>query len=99
MVRQVDQQIISLRPERSDQSNLLHQSVPQRQSMGSLNGMDLSDRRMILEHLSSFAEDERVDLEMGGMILQHLEERRGQQHISVMPKLDHQDTTNCREIH
>ncbi|MGZ5101681.1 MAG: hypothetical protein ACXWBU_13040 [Usitatibacter sp.] len=52
--------------------------------------MDLRDRRVAGEHLARVLVHERIDLRVGRAVAQHLEDRRGEQHVPVVAQLHHQ---------
>ncbi len=52
--------------------------------------MDLRNGRMRGEHFTGVAIHQRIDLQVRGVVLQNLKNRRSEQHIAVVPELDHQ---------
>ena len=88
MLGQVNEQIVMPRPQRSEQLPFLAElGAPSAPLPVAIDGMQLRQRRMVLEHRRGFAIHQRVDFDLRRMPFQYADDGRGEEHIAVMAQL------------
>jgi hypothetical protein len=63
-----------------------------------VNGMDLADGRMQGQHLGRVLVHQGIDFQVGGVVLQHREYRRGEQHVAVVAQFDDQHPADGLQV-
>ena len=99
MLGQGDEQVVAPRAQPREEPPLRRELPRQREAAPrAAHRVHLGDRRMQRQHLLRVVVDERVDLELRRVVLQHREHRAGEQHVAVMAELHHQCATQARGI-
>ena len=99
MLGQGDEQVVAPRAQPRDEPPLRRELPRQREpAPRAAHRVHLGDRRMQREHLLRVVVDERVDLELRRVVLQHREHRAREQHVAVVAELHHQRAAQARGI-
>jgi hypothetical protein len=99
MVGEMHEQLVAARIELGEKRALAPRLVHEARTLpGPVDEMQAAHAGMAFEHLAGVGIDECVDLDMGRAVLQYLEHRRREKHVTVVPELHHQRALNRRKI-